>query len=1253
MAQGTLNDWFRGAWVSRFRGPAPAVPSLVCRIFKQGFTAMSTSPQCGAAARLDLKDVIEQHELDAIALRRSRAGFSSDTQSAQRMPQDATPALSPDADGPDGERDRIRRELVGLAFSGGGVRSASFNLGLTQALDEHGVLRHVDYLSSVSGGSYVGGMLTNLYDQTHKSERNDTAGPPDIGLRPRPGEGQPALVRRLVLGGNYLLRPALFANQYAIGMLLNLLPRLSLLVAVGAGLAYLWRCLDSYGIRDDYLKALGLRSDFAPALLPAVVVAAAWALAWVLSLCLKSQPLRRASQYLFIAAIVCLLVGGTVLVGNGDVTAERADGTQFQTTWFHTFRWPIAILTVVGLLPVVLPRSLLRSGTSPKRWLDSWVFYYTSFVLLVGVPLLVVGMFAREGISGYAKSRGPEFDRGDIKDMELFCAWLAEPACRPGVSVKVDKAKLRSLAVVREAAERLQEAERVMAGRTGWSPTLYAAEPPASLPEDRHWWMWRYLRPFKPWMELTRAMIPGGDNGWIAKHAQRSRQAREYQNHLLWEFNQLVLADAAAFRSLAEDAQAILQGGPWAEKMAAAGAMTEKETIAKLRERLAREPLASLVLASHSGPAGTAATKDGAVELQLRRVREQRLERNRLLLEAYLPQLFRSRAEIRRVSVIEYDQRHRLLWTLGALAVFVLSALVIGPNLTSQHAFYRERLAKTFLSEGDDREPEQRPPLESHQPQLAGGPYPLFGGAVSCGCASRHPEQLEAPFERFLMSPKFCGSATLGYFPTSCLDLTLADTVAISGAALTPNYFVHHFVTLIMALLNLRLGKWLRNPNRVPARGRSPSLLQAMYGDNFQVLSARRYVLVTDGGHVENLGLGDLLDRRCRLIIVSDAGSDEKMQYTDFCRVLRRYRREQGIEFLELDGDRALQTHGRLPCRKRKKADEPDDIGPPKELCREPSPPERRHFFCGRILYPQAAGHDPEWGLLVYIKPCLTGDEDADVCNYAFDHDAFPHESTADQTFSDIQFEAYRVLGYHTGQELCAALQRQPGAPGLSSTPRFDLAALLRGFTRGQPASEQTVRLVLAATAHGPTSQADRAGAGSGASEPAASEPAIPRSPEPPVGSPQTPEQALHMALDRFVRQQFDASQRLDSALLAAARQTKEEIFLQLLVFHGDAHPDISDQLARLLAELDDTHDAPFISAVLVTLRRLGVSSPVVLNAVKEKRGSRVSGIAAAAKTALRELQPGAASRSTPPLPGEDGGTPPSRGTAVSPPGPG
>ena len=63
----------------------------------------------------------------------------------------------------DTEPDPIKRahqkQLVGLAFSGGGIRSATFNLGVLQALAQMRVLSKFDYLSTVSGGGYIGSWL--------------------------------------------------------------------------------------------------------------------------------------------------------------------------------------------------------------------------------------------------------------------------------------------------------------------------------------------------------------------------------------------------------------------------------------------------------------------------------------------------------------------------------------------------------------------------------------------------------------------------------------------------------------------------------------------------------------------------------------------------------------------------------------------------------------------------------------------------------------------------------------------------------------------------------------------------------------------------------------------------------------------------------------------------------------------------------------------------------------------------------------
>lgn len=87
-------------------------------------------------------------------------------------------------DKPDGRRlnDKSQEEtvthgLVGLAFSGGGIRSAAFNLGITQALNQRGVFKHVDYMSTVSGGGYLGSSISTLMRSgEERAERDPTAG---------------------------------------------------------------------------------------------------------------------------------------------------------------------------------------------------------------------------------------------------------------------------------------------------------------------------------------------------------------------------------------------------------------------------------------------------------------------------------------------------------------------------------------------------------------------------------------------------------------------------------------------------------------------------------------------------------------------------------------------------------------------------------------------------------------------------------------------------------------------------------------------------------------------------------------------------------------------------------------------------------------------------------------------------------------------------------------------------------------------
>jgi len=62
---------------------------------------------------------------------------------------------------------------VGVALSGGGIRSATFALGVFQTLARHGLIRRIDYLSTVSGGGYFGAFLGRLFSRSYVSSAAD------------------------------------------------------------------------------------------------------------------------------------------------------------------------------------------------------------------------------------------------------------------------------------------------------------------------------------------------------------------------------------------------------------------------------------------------------------------------------------------------------------------------------------------------------------------------------------------------------------------------------------------------------------------------------------------------------------------------------------------------------------------------------------------------------------------------------------------------------------------------------------------------------------------------------------------------------------------------------------------------------------------------------------------------------------------------------------------------------------------------
>src|SRR5690606_16461012 len=127
----------------------------------------------------------------------------------QREPEQdqATPPLAPSPDSASSHADRpplADLNPVGLALSGGGARSAAFALGVIQAFHRFGLMRYVDYLSAVSGGTYAAGMFV----QSLEKNRKYTADNCDLASD---NTGQSSsFVQRVSTRGNYLFRIDLF-----------------------------------------------------------------------------------------------------------------------------------------------------------------------------------------------------------------------------------------------------------------------------------------------------------------------------------------------------------------------------------------------------------------------------------------------------------------------------------------------------------------------------------------------------------------------------------------------------------------------------------------------------------------------------------------------------------------------------------------------------------------------------------------------------------------------------------------------------------------------------------------------------------------------------------------------------------------------------------------------------------------------------------------------------------------------------------
>jgi hypothetical protein len=394
---------------------------------------------------------------------------------------------------------------------------------------------------------------------------------------------------------------------------------------------------------------------------------------------------------------------------------------------------------------------------------------------------------------------------------------------------------------------------------------------------------------------------------------------------------------------------------------------------------------------------------------------------------------------------------------LVAGVVLLVIGWSLNANANSLHRLYRDRLSKAFLFDPDQRvvagswrflrrnadrderktdadkqgteadktqadAKAERAPLNSDlkplddlpvsklNPDLA--PYHLINTALNIE-ASKYANRRGRNADFFIFSPLFTGSEATGYVDTSLMPgLSAGTAMAVSGAAASSNMGSATIKALVptLAILNVRLGYWLPNPAKVAGAPRKAliwRLFDRLYflKELLGLLSEdSETIYLTDGGHLENLGVYELLRRRCKLIVAIDGEADPDLSFGSLITLERYARIDFGLRIdlpwaairdTSLRASAEILKHGGLP---------------PDEEAKGP------HCALGTIYYPRQEGNADDsnsTGVLLYVKASFTGDENDYVVDYKRRNPAFPHETTLDQLFTEEQFEAYRALGFH------------------------------------------------------------------------------------------------------------------------------------------------------------------------------------------------------------------------------------------------
>lgn len=346
---------------------------------------------------------------------------------------------------------------------------------------------------------------------------------------------------------------------------------------------------------------------------------------------------------------------------------------------------------------------------------------------------------------------------------------------------------------------------------------------------------------------------------------------------------------------------------------------------------------------------------------------------------------------------------------VAGVVIAAAASTFININRFSPHALYRNRLIRAFL--GGARSTQRTPdpftgfdqkdnvkmadlaPISTVS-QFSNGLFHVVNVALNVVNTSNLAWQ-QRKAETFTITPLHCGNPNVGFKPSAEYGgkISLGTAVTISGAAASPNMGYHSspLISAIMMLFNVRLGWWLGNPRTQGEswkdNGPRSSFLLMIKEMLGLTSSEDEYIYLSDGGHFENLALYEMIRRRCKFIVVSDAACDPKCTLEDLGNAVRKIKIDFGVDV----------TFAKITARARA----------------VPADPLGRFCAVADIHYPEDGGHPEAAGKLIYFKPGLYGELSPAISAYGNLSSDFPHETTGDQWFSEAQLESYRALGCH------------------------------------------------------------------------------------------------------------------------------------------------------------------------------------------------------------------------------------------------